>query len=92
MDHFLALDGLPLSIGSLKRAEDGEGLILRLHEPHGNRGRAPLRFPLRLQRVERVNLLEEPDEGSAPVLSDDGLTVHLDLRPFEVISSRVVSA
>ncbi|MCC2629898.1 MAG: glycoside hydrolase family 38, partial [Thermomicrobiales bacterium] len=92
MDHFLALDGLPLSIGSLKRAEDGEGLILRLHEPHGSRGRASLRFPLRLQRVERVNLLEEPDGGPAPVLSDDGLTVHLDLRPFEVISLRVVSA
>jgi alpha-mannosidase len=90
MDHFLALDGLPLSLGSLKRAEDGEGLILRLHEPHGSRGRVSLRFPLRLQRVERVNLLEEPDGGPAPVLSDDGLTIHLDLRPFEVISLRIV--
>ena len=90
IDHFLALDGLPLSLGSLKRAEDGEGLILRLHEPHGNRGRTTLRFPLPLQRVERVNLLEEPAEGPAPVLSDDGLTVHLDLRPFEVVSLRVV--
>ncbi len=89
MDHFLALDGLPLSLGSLKRAEDGEGLILRLHEPHGNRGRATFRFPCRVQRVERVNLLEEPAEGPAPVLADDG-TVHLDVRPFEVVSLRVV--
>ena len=88
MNHFLAPDGL-LSRGSLKRAEDGEGLILRLYEPHGNRGRALLRFPMPLQRVERVNLLEEPAE-SRPVLADDGATVHLDVRPFEVVSLRVV--
>jgi alpha-mannosidase len=90
LDHFLALDGLPLSLGSLKRAEEGEGLILRLHEPHGNRGRATLRFPRPVQQVERVNLLEEPDTGPAPVLSDEGLRVHVDVRPFEVMSLRVV--
>jgi alpha-mannosidase len=89
MDHFLALDGLPLSLGSLKRAEDGEGLILRLCEPHGNRGRATLRFPRPVQQVERVNLLEEAGSGSVPVLSDDGLTVQLDVRPFAIVSLRV---
>jgi alpha-mannosidase len=90
IDHFLHLDGLPLTLGSLKRAEDGEGLILRLHEPYGNRGRTTLRFPRPVQRVERVNLLEESDAGPAPVLSDGGLTVHLDPRPFEVISLRII--
>jgi alpha-mannosidase len=90
MNHFLAPDGLPLSLGSLKRSEDGEGLILRLHEPHGNRGRALLRFPMSLSRIERVNLLEEPAEGLAPVLANDGSAVHLDVRPFEVVSLRVV--
>jgi alpha-mannosidase len=92
MDHFLALDGLPLSLGSLKRAEEGEGLILRLHEPYGNRGRATLRFPIPLNRIDRVNLLEleELAEGPAPVLADDEATVHLDVRPFEVVSLRVV--
>jgi alpha-mannosidase len=89
IDHFLSLDGLPLSLGSLKRAEDGEGLILRLYEPHGNRGRATLRFSRPARHVERVNLLEEADAGSVPVLSDDGLSVQLDLRPFEVVSLRV---
>jgi alpha-mannosidase len=89
IDHFLALDGLPLSLGSLKRAEAGEGLILRLYEPHGNRGWATLRFPRPVQHVERVNLLEEAGVGYVPVLSDDGVTVQLDLRPFEVVSLRV---
>ena len=89
MDHFLAVDGLPLSLGSLKRAEDGEGLILRLHEPHGNRGRATLRFPMPVRRIERVNLLEEPAEGPLRCSPKTG-TVHLDVRPFEVVSLRVV--
>ena len=89
MDHFLALDGLPLSLGSLKRAEDGEGLILRLYEPHGNRGRSILRFPRPVQHVERVNLLEEVESGTVPVLADDGVTVQLDLKPFEVVSLRL---
>jgi alpha-mannosidase len=92
MNHFLALDGLPLSLGSLKRAEDGDGLILRLHEPHGNRGRASLRFPMPLTRIERVNLLEESAEGPDPVLADDRSGVHLDVRPFEVVSLHVVLA
>jgi alpha-mannosidase len=90
IDHFLDLDGLPLTLGSLKRAEDGEGLILRLHEPHGNRGRGTLRFPIPLRRIDRVNLLEELAEGSAPMLVDEGRAVHLDVRPFEVVSLRLI--
>ena len=90
IDHFLDLDGLRLSLGSLKRAEDGEGLILRLHEPHGNRGRATLHFPRPVQQVERVNLLEEPAEGPPPMLTDDGRAIHLDVRPFEVVSLRLI--
>jgi alpha-mannosidase len=87
--YLLDLDGLPLSLGSLKRAEDGDGLILRLHEPHGNRGRATLRFQMPLRRIDRVNLLEEPADGPAPMLADDGRAIHLDVRPFEVVSLRV---
>ncbi len=88
--RFLSLDGLPLTLGSLKRAEDSDGLILRLYEPHGNRGRATLRFPLPLERIERVNLLEEPGESSALTLAEDGSTVTLDVRPFEIVSLRVI--
>jgi alpha-mannosidase len=83
------IDGLLLSLGSLKRAEDGDEVILRLYEPHGNRGRATLRFQLPVQRIERVNLLEEPVAGTSLVVSDDRTAVHLDVRPFEVVSLRL---
>ena len=89
MDHLLSVDGLSLSLGSLKQAEEGEGIILRLHEPHGARGTALLRFSRPVQRIERVNLLEEPAEGAEPHLSDDGMEVRLDVRPFEVLTLRV---
>ena len=90
IDHFLDLDGLPLSLGSLKRAEDGKGSSSASTSRTAIAGAATLRFPMPVHRIERVNLLEEPAEGPAPVLAEDGRAVHLDVRPFEVVSLRVV--
>ena len=81
----LMAEGVELALGSLKRAEDGRGVILRLYEPHGARGPATLRFSFHLGRAERVDLLEEP-EGAVEVRGDEVL---LDVRPFEVLTLRV---
>jgi alpha-mannosidase len=89
-EPFVARDGLPLALGSLKRPEDdGPGVILRLYEPHGARGRATLRFPASVRRVARVNLLEEDVAGAAPTITAEGRAVALEVRPFEVITLRV---
>lgn len=79
---FLEAGGVRLALGALKRAEDGEGLILRLYEPHGARGRSTLRFGDPPVRVRRTNLLEEPGEELGV---EDG-AVCLEVRPFEVVS------
>jgi alpha-mannosidase len=89
---FVTSGGLPLALGSLKRPEDGDGLILRLYEPRGARGRALLRFPVAVSGVARVDLLEEPTDGSPPVLVDDGQSISLDVRPFEVVTLRIALA
>lgn len=86
---FLEVNGLPLVLGSLKRAEGGNEIVLRLHEPHGARGRATLRFAVPLHRVERINLLEESDDGDSALSIEDGMAVHLDVRPFQVVSLRI---
>jgi len=78
-------EGLELALGSLKLAEDGDSVILRLYEPHGARGECTLRFARPVERVERVNLLEEA-EGSVEV---HGGAVSLGVRPFEVVTLRV---
>jgi len=82
-------DGLPLSLGSLKAAEDGDGLILRLHEPHGARGTAALRFASAPSTVEFVDLLERPVDREAPGPGHTGDTVTLTVRPFEVVTLRL---
>jgi alpha-mannosidase len=81
----VAAEGVELALGSLKKPEDGRGVILRLYEPHGARGPATLRFAPRVGRVERVNLLEEPEE----TVEAQGDEVLLDVRPFEVLTLRV---
>jgi alpha-mannosidase len=82
---FVAAEGVELAFGSLKRAEDGRGVILRLYEPHGARGPATLHFASGVERAEKVNLLEEP-EGTVEVRGDEVL---LEVRPFEVLTLRV---
>jgi alpha-mannosidase len=81
----LSTEGLELALGSLKMAEDGEGVILRLYEPHGARGECTLRFTRSAESVERTNLLEEPEDQ---VEVRDG-AVRLAVRPFEVVTLRV---
>ncbi|HZC85182.1 MAG TPA: glycoside hydrolase family 38 C-terminal domain-containing protein, partial [Rubrobacter sp.] len=82
---FVVVEGVELALGSLKRAEDGRGVIVRLYEPHGARGPATLRFASGVGRAERLNLLEEP-EGTVEVRGDEVL---LDVRPFEVLTLHV---
>jgi len=83
---FVRAEGVKLALGSLKMAEDGRGVILRLYEPHGARGRCTLRFGSRVEKASRVNLLEEP-EGEAPEV--EGSEVRFQVRPFEVLTLRL---
>lgn len=58
-DPWLTLSGLSVVADTLKPAEDGDGWILRLYEPHGARGTALLRFGLSMTTVTETNLVEE---------------------------------
>lgn len=79
-------EGVELALGALKLAESGGGIILRLYEPHGARGDCELRFARRVERAERVNLLEEPEESDLKVEDE---VVRFSVRPFEVVTLRV---
>ena len=84
--HFLRLETPHLRLSALKRAEDGDGYVLRLYEAHGARGEARLDLsPLGAGRVSRVNLLEEGQEA----LSLEGGVLRLSYRPYEIISLRL---
>ncbi|CAA9414362.1 MAG: GH38 [uncultured Rubrobacteraceae bacterium] len=85
-EPFVETEGLELALAGLKRSEDGRAVILRLYEPHGARGRTRLRFPGGLKAAEMTNLLE--DREGEPV-TVDGDAVHLEVRPFEVVTLRL---
>jgi alpha-mannosidase len=72
-------DGLAAGLGALKAAEDGDGLILRVYEPAGARGRFALRLPEGWRDAGPVDLLEQPGAPKA-----EGW-----LSPFEVRSWRL---
>ena len=73
-------------VAAVKAADDGDGMIVRLHEAFGGARRVGLRVDGAMS-AERVDLLEEPMPGP-PVDVADG-TVALDLRAFELVTLRL---
>ena len=59
------VSGTAVALGALKPAEDDDGLILRLYEPHGARGPIAVEAPPGWTVTGEVNLLEDaaPDAG-----------------------------
>ncbi|HEY3485695.1 MAG TPA: glycosyl hydrolase-related protein, partial [Ilumatobacteraceae bacterium] len=80
-------DGVELD--AVKAADDGSGdLVVRLHEHVGDRRAVTLRCDRPVAAASRCNLLEEPTAG---IEVGDGI-VSLTLRPFEIVTLRIVRA
>ena len=69
-------------VDTVKRAEDGDELIVRLYEAHGGRGTARLRVGLPFTEAWFTNLLEDR-LGPAEV---DGDEVVIPFGPFEIVT------
>jgi alpha-mannosidase len=84
---FVTVEGTKLALGALKPAEDGNGVILRVYEPHGARGVATLRFADMPGSVTVVNLLE--DEADSPQIERmDERSWRFPVDPFQIVSLR----
>ena len=79
-----ALDAPNIILETVKQAEDGDGLILRLYEAWGARTRAGLTLPAGATAVA-CTPLETPLEGETLSAGPVGL----ELRPFELRTLRV---
>jgi alpha-mannosidase len=85
---FASADNDCVTIETVKAAEDGKGLILRIFEHANRRVSTRIGFGPKVKSVSKVNLMEE---GSEPVdLVGNGVT--LELRPFEITTLRVIPA
>ncbi len=84
----VACDAPNVIVETVKRAEDGNGIIVRLYETQRRRGTITLTTGFPLQAAARTNLLEE--EKAA--LAVDGNRTQYDIRPFEIVTLRLVPA
>ena len=73
-------------IETVKWAEDGDGIIVRCYESQRQRGEVTFTTSFLLDRVERVNILEEKQDE----LTTDGSRVSLFVMPYQIITLRFV--
>jgi alpha-mannosidase len=74
-------------IETVKRAEDGDGMIVRLYESQRKRGPVRLRAGFPVAAAWETNLLEENES----VLRVENDSIHLDLKPYQIMTLRLKS-
>lgn len=86
INSLLNVDNVNIIIDTVKRAEDGRGIILRAYECNGNRGRGRLTLTTDILEAYETSLVEE-DMGKA-----DFMDSHIEFvfEPYEIKSWRVV--
>ena len=82
---FVTCDATHVVVDTIKQAEDGQGVILRLYESEKRRGPVMLTFSNLVAEAQSCNLMEL-DEMALPV---DGHAVRLTIRPLEILTVRI---
>ncbi len=82
---FIQTECMHVVVETVKPAEDGDGLIVRLYEAHNQRGRGTLTFATSILSAQECNLLEEPINN----VSYQGNTLPFQVRPFEIKTFRI---
>ncbi|MBC7870186.1 MAG: alpha-mannosidase, partial [Chitinophagaceae bacterium] len=87
---FINVDKPNIVIETIKQAEDGNGIIVRMYESQRRRGKVMLKTAFKVVKAFKVNLLEEKmsDEG---IVENDGHTVSFDVRPYEIVTLRLMT-
>jgi len=71
---------------ALKKAEDADGLILRMFEWAGKSGDVKIKVPPRATAATVTNLMEKPEKGNVKVVND---TVTVPIHPYEILTVQV---
>lgn len=83
---FLSVDCENVIISAIKKAEDGNGTIVRLYEAFGQKNQATLTFGMDIKQAVLTNLMEEEIEE----LIVESNTVKVPFKPFEIQTIRIV--
>ncbi|MDX2162707.1 MAG: glycoside hydrolase family 38 C-terminal domain-containing protein [bacterium] len=82
-----AFDQAMIHVETIKRAEDDNGVIVRLYEYGRTRGSVTLTFGFPLRAASVVNLMEEHQRELAV---SDGSSVTLEITPFQIVTLRLI--
>ncbi|MEQ8673905.1 MAG: alpha-mannosidase [Aggregatilineales bacterium] len=85
---FVVDDGNNLIIETIKRAEDGEGVIVRGYEYMRWRGDVTVITAFPMKAAYRTNILEENQEELS--IGDDGHSVSFTVTPFKIVTLRLI--
>jgi alpha-mannosidase len=83
---WLGVSGDNVVIETVKKAEDDRGIIVRLYEAHGCRGRRTLATALPVKRAVETDLMEK-EERRLP-LRNGRVTLHF--RPFQIRTVKLI--
>ena len=69
--EFLSADKRNVVLETVKKAEDGDGMIVRLYEVENARTKVTLHCAESILSAEETNLLEQPADGAIDVKEND---------------------
>jgi alpha-mannosidase len=85
---FIRVDPANMVIETIKQAQDGQGLIVRLYESQRQRGKVTLATAFPLDEAWRTNLLEENQERLE--VEEHGL--RFSIKPYQIVTLRLMPA
>ncbi len=83
---FVSVDLPNVVIETVKQAEDGQGVIVRLYESQRRRGEFTLTAAFPLAEAWRTNLLEENQER----LEIEGYHLRFPIKPYQIVTLRLL--
>ena len=85
LSSLVSCDAPNVIVETVKQAEDGDGIIVRLYESHRKRGQVQVRFGGGVEEAWTTNLLEENE--SALSVDQDSILLHM--KPYQIVTLRV---
>ncbi|MEM7736041.1 MAG: glycoside hydrolase family 38 C-terminal domain-containing protein [Deinococcota bacterium] len=81
----IQVDAANIIVETIKQAEDGRGLIVRLYDGHGITSKVTLKSAFELVEVSRCDMLENIQE----TLAHDAHSIVLGINPYEIVTLRL---
>ncbi|MBA7567283.1 hypothetical protein ES708_08992 [subsurface metagenome] len=84
---FVGIDSPEVILTCLKKAEEGDDLIIRVYESKGKKVKTTIRFGFDVEKIEEVDLIERPIEDTDILFSSNELTFKIN--PYEIKTFKV---